>query len=59
MLNAQIFIGDFEHMWKLYDREFREYLAYNIIYNYKFLNNIHGYGVLKHLIGCLGAYALW
>jgi hypothetical protein len=34
-------------------------LAYNIIYDYNIFNNIRGYGVLKHLIGCLGAYALW
>ncbi len=34
-------------------------MAYNIIYDYNILNNIRGYGVLKHLIGCLGAYALW
>ncbi len=32
---------------------------YNIICGYIFFNNGHGYGVLKHLISCLGAYALW
>jgi hypothetical protein len=27
MLNAQILIDDFEHMWKIHDREFWEYLT--------------------------------
>jgi hypothetical protein len=33
MFNAKILIEDFEHMWKIHDREFQEYLAYNIIFN--------------------------
>jgi hypothetical protein len=48
MLNARIFIEDFEHMWKIQDREFREYLTYNILYSYIFFNDSHGYGVLEH-----------
>ncbi len=55
-LNAKIFIEDFERMWKIHDREFREY---NIIFNYIVFNNNHGYGVLEHLTNYLGAYALW
>ncbi len=31
---------------------------YNIFYGYIAFNNGCGYGVLEHLIGCLGAYAL-
>jgi hypothetical protein len=33
-------------------------LAYNILYNYIVFNNGRGYGVLEHLTGYLGAYAL-
>jgi hypothetical protein len=36
MLNAEILIEDFEHMWKIQDKEFWEYLAYNIICDYIF-----------------------
>jgi hypothetical protein len=58
MLNAKILIEDFEHKWKIQDSEFREYLMYNIIYGYIVFSNDHGYGVLEHLTGCLGVYAL-
>jgi len=36
MLNAKILIEDFERMWKIQDKEFWEYLAYNIICSYIF-----------------------
>jgi hypothetical protein len=45
-------------MWKIQDREFCEYLAYNIMCGYIIFNDRRGYGVLEHLMGCLGAYAL-
>jgi hypothetical protein len=46
-------------MWKIHDKEFCEYLAYNIQCGYIVFNDNHGYGVLEHLMGCLSAYALW
>jgi hypothetical protein len=46
-------------MWKIHDREFHEYLAYNIMCGYIIFNDNHGYGILEHLMSCLGAYALW
>jgi hypothetical protein len=58
MLNAQILIEDFECMWKIQDREFWEYLAYNIICGYIVFNDRCGYGVLEHLTSCLGVYML-
>jgi hypothetical protein len=58
MLNARILIEDFEHVWKIHDREFREYLTYNIHCYYIIFNDSHGYGVLEHLTCYLGAYAL-
>jgi len=58
MFNAQIFIKDFEQMWKIQDMEFYEYLAYNIMCGCIIFNNRRGYDLLEHLIGCLGAYAL-
>jgi len=58
MLNARILIEDLERMGKIQDRKFQEYLMYNIIYNYIFSNNGHGYSMLEHLTCCLGAYAL-
>jgi hypothetical protein len=58
MFNARILIEDFEHVSKIQDREFWEYLAYNIFCGYIVFNNGHGYGILKHFIGCLGAYEL-
>jgi hypothetical protein len=58
MLNARIFIKDFEHIWKIHDKEFWEYLTFNIIYNYIVFNDNRGYGVLEHLTSYLGAYAL-
>lgn len=45
-------------MWRIQDREFWEYLTYNIICNYIVFNDGHGYGMLEHLIGCVGVYAL-
>jgi hypothetical protein len=39
--------------------EFCEYLASNILCDYIIFNSSYGYGVLEHLIGCLGAYASW
>ncbi len=36
MLNAKILIEDFERMWKIQDKEFWEYLTYNIICGYIF-----------------------
>jgi hypothetical protein len=30
-------------------------LVYNILSGYILFNNGHGYGVLEHLMGCLGA----
>jgi hypothetical protein len=38
--------------------EFREYFAYNILCGCIVFNDSRGYGVLEHLMGCLGAYAL-
>jgi hypothetical protein len=32
MLNAHILVDDFEGMWKIKDKEFREYLVYNILW---------------------------
>jgi hypothetical protein len=58
MLNARILIKDFECMWKIHDREFRKYLKHNILCGYIVFNDGHGYGVLEHLISCLGVYAL-
>jgi hypothetical protein len=58
MLNAKILIEDFECMWKIQDREFQEYLEYNIIYGYIVFNNTRGYGLLEHLIGYMGVYVL-
>lgn len=58
MLNVRIFIEDFECMCKIQGREFREYLMYNIICGYIIFNNGRGYGMLEHMIGCLGVYAL-
>jgi len=58
MLNARILNEDFECMWKIQDREFQEYLMYNILYGYIVSNDNHGYGALEHLTSCLGAYAL-
>jgi hypothetical protein len=56
--NAKIIIEDFEHMWKIQDKEFCEYLAYNILCSYIVFNDNCGHGVLKHLIGYLDAYTL-
>jgi len=47
-LNAQIFVEDFECMWMIRDKESREYLTYNIFYNYIIFNDSHGYGVVEH-----------
>jgi hypothetical protein len=58
MLNARILIEDFERMWKIQNREFQEYLTYIILCSYIVFNDGHGYGVLEHLTGYLGAYAL-
>jgi hypothetical protein len=58
MLNVRILIEDFEHMCKVQGREFQEYLMYNTFYGYIIFNDGRGYGVLEHLTGCLGAYAL-
>jgi hypothetical protein len=41
-----------------YKIKFREYFTYNILYGYIIFNDAHGYGVLEHLIGCLGVYVL-
>jgi len=46
-------------MWKIHDKDFCEYLAYNILCGCIVFNDNHGYGVLEHLMGCLGAHALW
>jgi len=45
-------------MWKIQDREFQKYLMYNIFCDYIVFNDGRGYGMLEHLIGCMGAYAL-
>jgi hypothetical protein len=58
MLNARILIEDFGHMWKIQNREFWEYLTYNIFCGYIFFNDGRGYGILEHLTSCLGVYAL-
>jgi hypothetical protein len=47
MLNARIFIEDFECMWKIQDKEFQVYLGYNIFYDYIIFNDCHAYGVLE------------
>ncbi len=49
MLNARLFIEDFKCMWKIQDKEFREYLAYNIFCDYIVFNDGHGYGVLEYM----------
>ncbi len=59
MFNARILVWDFEHIWKIQDKEFHEYLAYNILCSYIIFNDNRHYGVLKHFIGYLDAYALW
>lgn len=59
MLNAKILTEDFEHMRKIQDKEFWEYLSYNILCDDIFFNDRRGYGVLEHLTSCLGVYALW
>ncbi len=41
-----------------YKIEFQEYFTYNILYGYIIFNDGRGYGVLEHLIGCLGVYVL-
>jgi hypothetical protein len=46
-------------MWKIHDKEFCEYLAYNILCGYIVFNDKCGYGVLEHPMGCLVAYVLW
>jgi hypothetical protein len=58
MFNARILIKNFEHMWKIQDKEFCEYLAYNIFCSYIVFNDNRDYGVLKHLTGYLNAYTL-
>jgi hypothetical protein len=58
MLSVRILIDDFEHMWKIHDKEFWEYLTYNIFYDYIIFNDGRGYGILKHFTSCLGVYVL-
>jgi hypothetical protein len=58
MLNARIFIEYFECMWKMQDKEFQEYLAYNIFCYYIVFNDGHGYGVLEYMSNYMGAYVL-
>jgi len=55
IFNAIILIEDFERMWKIQNREFHEYLKYNILYGHIVFNDGHGYGVLEHdkLCGCI------
>ncbi len=59
MFNAIIFIEDFEHMWKIQNKEFPEYLMYNIFCDYIIFNDGRGYGMLEHMSNYLGAYVLW
>jgi hypothetical protein len=58
MLNAKIFIEDFERMWKIQDKEFWDYLVYNIFCDYIVFNDGHGYAVFEHIYSYMGAYAL-
>jgi hypothetical protein len=58
MFNALIMVDGFKHMWNIYDEEFLEYLAYNIIYGYIIFNDGHDYGMLEHLIRCLAMYVM-
>lgn len=58
MLNARILNEDFECMWKIQDREFWDYLTYNIIYGYIVFNDSREHGVLEHLTSGMGVYAL-
>jgi hypothetical protein len=58
MFNAIILIEDFERMWKIQNREFHEYLRYNILHGHIVFNDGPRYGVLEHLISYMGAYAL-
>ncbi len=57
MFNSRIFIEDFEHMWKIQNKEFHEYLAYKIFCDYIVFNDDRGYDVLEHMFGYMGAYA--
>jgi len=41
-------------MWKIENLEWREYLAYNIIYGYIWYNEPKGYGALEFIVGFLG-----
>ncbi len=58
MLSAHIIEKQFLAMWKIEDLEWREYLAYNIIYGYIQYNEPKGYRMLKFTMGCLRLYAL-
>jgi hypothetical protein len=57
MFNSIIFIEDFERMWKIQNKEFHDYLAYNIFCDYIVFNDNCGYGVLEHMSSYMGAYA--
>jgi hypothetical protein len=37
MFNAKILNEDFEHVWKIHDKEFHGYLTYNILCSYIYL----------------------
>lgn len=54
MLNAKILIEYFKRMWKIQDKEFWEYLTYNILCGYIVFNDGYGYGMLEHLTNRLG-----
>ncbi len=45
-------------MWKIQDKEFQEYLVYNIFCDYIVFNDGHGYCVLEYMSSYMGAYVL-
>jgi hypothetical protein len=59
MLGSVIKLEDFEHMLRIKDLKFREYLAYNIICGYIIFHENHNFcEKLEKLIGYLGVYAI-
>jgi hypothetical protein len=51
MLNVRIFIEDFECMWKIHDKEFQEYLGYNILCSY--ISQVWCVGTIDGLPKCI------
>jgi hypothetical protein len=53
MFGAHITEKHFLAMRKIEELEWREYLAYSIIYGYIRYNEPKGYGVLGFIVGCM------